>query len=309
MYRFQSGDSLIQEISISQDVTLCVQREDLIHPKIQGNKYRKLKYNLAFAKARSFKTLLTFGGAYSNHILATAIAGQLEGLQTVGIIRGEELGRNLSQTLAQNPTLSQAVACGMHLEFVSRANYKLKDTPAYRAQLIAQYPDAYILPEGGTNELAIQGCKEILGAPGLGFDYVCCPVGTGGTLSGIIASSGVDQNVLGFPALKGDFLKKEIQQWTTRTNWKLITDYHFGGYAKISADLINFMNTFSQQHKIILDPVYTAKMVFGVLDLINLGYFPSKSRILAIHTGGLQGLDGMNQKLQKKGLPIIQTEI
>lgn len=300
---------MIQEIPITQEVTLCIQREDLVHPKIQGNKYRKLKYNLAFAKANSYTTLLTFGGAYSNHILATAIAGQLEGLQTVGIIRGEELGQSLEQTLAQNPTLSKAVDCGMHLEFISRATYKEKDTPVYGRRLQAQFPKAYVLPEGGTNNLAIQGCQEILDIEGLGFDYVCCPVGTGGTISGIIESSGQDQKILGFPALKGDFLHSEIQKWTSKTNWELKADYHFGGYAKMDKVLIHFMNTFYRQHQILLDPVYTAKMFYGILDLVKLGYFPAKSRILAIHTGGLQGLEGMNKRLEKKGLPIIETQL
>lgn len=298
---------MIQEITILDDVTLCIQREDLVHPKIQGNKFRKLKYNLAFAKANSRKALLTFGGAFSNHILATAIAGQLEGIPTIGIIRGEELGQNLEQTLAQNPTLSKAVSYGMHLEFVSRATYKQKDSDNYRKQLLEQYPEAYVLPEGGTNALAIKGCQEILDTQGLGFDYVCCPVGTGGTISGIIESSRQEQKILGFPAIKGNFLKEEIKKWTSRSNWELVTEYHFGGYAKMNVTLIDFINAFHLMHKIVLDPIYTAKMFYGILDLIKLGRFPPKSRILAIHTGGLQGLDGMNNKLKKKGLPIIQT--
>ena len=299
---------MIQEISIPQDLTLCIQREDLVHPQIQGNKYRKLKYNLAFAKTNSYKSLLTFGGAYSNHILATAIAGQIEGLQTIGVIRGEELGVSLDKTLAQNPTLLKAAKSGMHFEFVTRASYKEKDSLAFRTRLQEQYPEAYILPEGGTNELAIQGCQEILNTEGLKFDYLCCPVGTGGTISGIIESSGTYQKILGFPALKGDFLTKEIEKWTSKKNWELISDYHFGGYAKINKALINFMNEFKASHKIQLDPVYTGKMIYGILDLISNDYFPAKSRILAIHTGGIQGIQGMNLKLAKKGLPTIQIE-
>lgn len=299
---------MIQELTLPYDVKLCIQREDLVHPKIQGNKYRKLKYNLAFAKANSCTPLLTFGGAFSNHILATAIAGKLEGIPTVGIIRGEELSRNLSQTLAQNPTLSKAVACGMHLEFVSRAIYKLKDTQEYRMRLLAQYPNAYILPEGGTNALAIEGCKEILNQEGLGFDFVCCPVGTGGTISGIIASSRPQQKILGFPSLKGNFLEKEVKKWTSRRNWEFVTSYHFGGYAKTNETLITFINEFAKTHKIQLDPIYTGKMLYGILDLIKLGSFPAKSRILAIHTGGLQGIAGMNMILKKKGLPTIHLK-
>ena len=141
---------MIQEITLPNDVSLCIQREDLVHPHIQGNKYRKLKYNLAFAKANSVKTLVTFGGAYSNHIAATAIAGKLEGLSTVGIIRGEELGVSLDKTLSQNPTLAKAVDYGMQLEFVSRTAYREKDTDGFRKKLNTKYSNALILPEGGT---------------------------------------------------------------------------------------------------------------------------------------------------------------
>lgn len=285
-----------------------MQREDLVHPQIQGNKYRKLKYNLAFAKANHHKTLLTFGGAYSNHIAATAIAGKLENLATVGVIRGEELGENLEQTLAQNPTLALAAASGMQLEFVSRKRYREKHSEAFIQTLRFKYPNAYILPEGGTNDLAIKGCKEILGTAGLSYDYVCCPVGTGGTISGIIQSSHATQTIVGFPALKGDFLTDEIKKWTAKKNWKLLTEYHFGGYAKINTELIAFINAFNRSHHVLLDPVYTSKMMYGILDRIEKGYFPAKSRILAIHTGGLQGIPAMNKKLLKKGLPIIHEK-
>ncbi len=299
---------MIQEITLPNDVSLCIQREDLVHPHIQGNKYRKLKYNLAFAKANSVKTLVTFGGAYSNHIAATAIAGKLEGLSTVGIIRGEELGVSLDKTLSQNPTLAKAVDYGMQLEFVSRTAYREKDTDGFRKKLNTKYSNALILPEGGTNEFAIKGCAEILDAQGHSFDFVCCPVGTGGTLAGIIKSSQKNQMVIGFPALKGNFLTTEIEKWTQKTNWKLIHDYHFGGYAKTNNALIAFINAFSKTHKIQLDPIYTGKMIYGILDLITKDYFPAKSRILAIHTGGIQGIAGMNMKLQKKGLPTIHQE-
>lgn len=299
---------MIQEITLPFNVTLALQREDLIHPQIQGNKYRKLKYNLAFAKEKKHNSLLTFGGAYSNHIAATAVAGHLEGFKTIGIIRGDELGNDLAKTLSQNPTLAQAAAHGMQFEFASRSEYRNKAEPSFIKKLMQRYPDAYLIPEGGTNALAIKGCKEILDKEGFSFDYVCCPVGTGGTLSGIIESSHKDQKILGFPALKGDFLKSEIKKWTGKKNWELVTEYHFGGYAKMNLELINFINKFHSLHGMLLDPVYTAKMLYGVLDLIEKGYFPVKSRILAIHTGGLQGLEGMNARLSKKGLPLIQIE-
>ena len=299
---------MIQEIIFHNDIQLYMQREDLVHPQIQGNKFRKLVYNIAFAKANAYKTFLTFGGAYSNHIAATAIAGKLKGMNTIGIIRGEELGDDLEKTLAQNPTLSQAVAYGMQLEFVSRSSYREKDNSVFIEELLRKYPNAYILPEGGTNALAIKGCEEILDKEGLAFDYVCCPVGTGGTISGIIESSRENQKILGFPALKGDFLEEEIRKWTAKTNWELVSEYHFGGYAKVDKILIEFINAFYLAHKIQLDPIYTGKMMYGVLDLINKGCFSAKSRILAIHTGGLQGIQGMNQRLLQKGLPIIQQK-
>lgn len=297
---------MIQELDLPFNVTLAIQREDLVHPKIQGNKYRKLKYNLAFAKAKNYTTLLTFGGAYSNHIAATAIAGYLEGFKTVGIIRGDELGNDLENTLSHNPTLARAAAYGMQFEFVSRTRYRDKDKAEFIEKLKHSYPGAYRIPEGGTNALAVQGCSEILDEQGQSYDYVCCPIGTGGTISGIIESAEAHQIILGFPALKGDFLKREIKKWTSKTNWELLTTYHFGGYAKMDLALIEFINEFHSSHNILLDPVYTGKMMYGILDRIEKGYFPAKSRILAIHTGGLQGLEGMNVKLAKKGLPLIQ---
>lgn len=294
-----------QELKIPYNVSLTVKREDLIHPHISGNKYRKLKYNIAFAKANTYKTLLTFGGAYSNHIAATAVAGMRYGFQTVGVIRGEELGVDLEKTLKENTTLAQAVSNGMQLKFISREMYKQKEEVSVLRLLEKEYPDAYILPEGGTNDLAIKGCEEILTEADLSYDYICCAVGTGGTITGVINSSSSSQKILGFPALKGDFLKEELQKLTSKTHWELQQAYHFGGYAKVTEELVNFINQFKKTHDILLDPIYTGKMMFGVFDLISKGYFPQNSRILAIHTGGLQGVAGINQKLKKKGLQTI----
>ncbi len=294
-----------QELHLPYNVSLTVKREDLIHPHISGNKYRKLKYNIAFAKANTYKTLLTFGGAYSNHIAATALAGMHYGFQTVGVIRGEELGVDLEKTLKENTTLAQAVSCGMQLKFVSREMYKQKEEASVLRLLKKEYPDAYMLPEGGTNELAIKGCEEILAEADLSYDYICCAVGTGGTISGIINSSSPSQKILGFPALKGNFLNAELEKLTTKPNWGLQQAYHFGGYAKVTEELVSFINDFKKTHGILLDPIYTGKMMFGIFDLISKGYFPQNSRILAIHTGGLQGVAGINQKLMKKGLQTI----
>lgn len=273
----------------------------LNHPFISGNKYRKLKYNILEAQRFQKTRLLTFGGAYSNHIAAVAAAGSEFGFKTIGVIRGEELVAKV----ADNPTLSFAKKQGMHFHFVSRESYRLKTTNDFIESLKSKFGDFYLIPEGGTNTLAIKGCEEILTENDKNFDFICCSVGTGGTISGLINSSGTSQNILGFPALKGEFLKEEISKFANNPNWDLISDYHFGGYAKINTELISFINEFKAQYGLPLDPVYTGKMMYGVFDLIRQGYFPKGAKILAIHTGGLQGIQGMNDALRKKKLPIL----
>ena len=283
------------------NLQIAVKREDLLHPLISGNKFRKLKYNLKEAKNRQHDTLLTFGGAFSNHILAVAAAGNEFGFKTIGIIRGEELVDNYPQ----NPTLLKAEQLGMNFVFVSREEYRYKTETKYIEDLREKYGDFYLIPEGGTNALAVKGCEEILTLDDAEFDYVCCAVGTGGTISGIINCSKPCQKVLGFPALKGDFLQEDIRKFATNDNWELITDYHFGGYAKTTPQLIDFMNDFYDQYKIPLDPIYTGKMVFGVFDLIKKNYFSKNAKILLIHTGGLQGIKGMNIVLKNKNVTQI----
>jgi|TARA_B110000503_G_scaffold102536_1_gene153154 1-aminocyclopropane-1-carboxylate deaminase len=287
---------------------LFIKREDQIHPLVSGNKFRKLKYNLQEARHLQKKTLLTFGGAYSNHILATAVAGNLKNLQTIGIIRGDELGIDVSKTLATNTTLRKAFDHGMKLEFISREAYRNKTTTNFIKNLQERYEDFYLIPEGGTNNLAVKGCEEILTKEDHQFDYICSCVGTGGTIAGIINSAQKHQKVLGFPALKGSFLKNEIQQYSKSLyNWQLLNDYHFGGYGKYTDELIHFINLFKAATQIPLDPIYTGKMVFGVLDMIKKNRFPNGSKILIIHSGGLQGIEGFNQRLISKqsGLKIL----
>jgi 1-aminocyclopropane-1-carboxylate deaminase len=285
-------------------ISLEIKREDLLHPFISGNKFRKLKYNLLQAKAENQETVLTFGGAYSNHIAAVAYAGKERGFKTIGVIRGDELG----DKIAENPTLKFAQECGMEFEFVTRESYRFKAEPNFIANLRQKFGSFYLVPEGGTNEYAVKGCEEILTEEDAKFDYVCCAVGTGGTISGIINSALPHQKILGFPALKGDFLKDEIRKFATNTNWELITDYHFGGYGKVNEELIQFVNHFYKQTQVPLDPIYTGKMVFGVIDLIQKNYFPSNSKILLIHTGGLQGIKGMNALLKSKNKTVIQFQ-
>ena len=291
-----------QEIKLShKSISLFIRREDLIHPFISGNKFRKLKYNLVHAKAENHHTLLTFGGAFSNHIAATAFAGKEYGFKTIGIIRGDEL----ESKILINPTLKFAQECGMQFKFVTREEYRHKTEADFIENLKHEFGDFYYVPEGGTNEFAVQGCKEILTQDDSQYDFICTAVGTGGTISGIINSSFPHQKVLGFPALKGDFLNNEIRKFVHKENWELITDYHFGGYGKVNPELIAFVNQFYAENQVPLDPIYTGKMVFGVIDLINTNYFPENSKILLIHTGGLQGISGMNLKLKAKKLPII----
>ena len=286
-------------------ITVAIRREDLIHPFVSGNKFRKLKYNLFQAKVEIQDTLLTFGGAFSNHIAAVAFAGKENNFKTIGIIRGDEL----RDKIQENPTLKFAQENGMQFEFVSRSDYSNKEKPEFIDQLKQKFGSFYLIPEGGTNDLAIKGCEEILTKEDSQFDYICCAVGTGGTISGLINSALPNQKVLGFPALKGDFLQEEICKFAKTDNWQLVTDYHFGGYGKVNLELINFINNFSESNKIPLDPVYTSKMAFGILDLIDKNYFPANSKILMIHTGGLQGIQGMNQLLAKKQLPKITTNV
>ncbi len=301
---FKLQNSINQQVKLpkKKGIELFVKREDEIHPFVSGNKYRKLKYNIIEAQKLGFKTLLTFGGAYSNHIAAVASAGQISGFKTIGIIRGDELASKIES----NPTLRFAKQCGMEFKFVSRTLYREKTSESFLNNLKKEFDDFYLVPEGGTNHLAVKGCEEILTNEDAFFDYICCAVGTGGTISGLINCSKPSQQVLGFPVLKGDFLQQDISKFAIREHWKLITDYHFGGYAKINEDLVTFINQFKKDYNIPLDPVYTGKVIFGIFDLIEKNYFPKGSKILVIHTGGLQGIDGMNDVLKKKNLPIIE---
>ena len=295
-----------QKISLplleKKKVELYIKREDLIHPHISGNKYRKLKYNILKAKELKYDTLLTFGGAYSNHIAATAYAGHLNKMQTIGVIRGEEV----ADIWSDNPTLSAAHKQGMEFKFVSRTDYRKKETTGFLNKLEMEFGDFYMIPEGGTNQLAVKGCEEILTAKDTVYDIICCSVGTGGTIAGIINSAAPKQRILGFPALKGNFLKKDICKFVENGNWDLCTDYHLGGYARVDKSLISFINEMNENTGIPYDPVYTGKMMYGILDMIAKDQFKPGTKILAIHTGGLQGIAGINLYLKSKNLPLIE---
>ena len=269
---------------IERDITLYLKRDDLIHPYVSGNKWRKLKYNLFEAEKQGFTTLLTFGGAYSNHIAAVAVAGRATGFDTIGIIRGEELRADA------NPTLRFASQCGMKLLFVSREAYRNKEELAQKHGV-----GYYIIPEGGSNILAVKGVAEVvseiqsqLHTP---VDYLCTALGTGGTAAGLLSASKV--KVLVFPSLKikADEATQMILQHLSVSEVKaeIMTDYHFGGYGKVTKELWQFIKTFENQTHIPLEQVYTGKMMFGIYDLVKKGFFKRGQVIVALHTGGLQG--------------------
>lgn len=272
-----------QHIQIDH-IHLTIRRLDLVHPQISGNKFFKLKYNFLEAQNLGFNQVLTFGGAYSNHIAATAFAAHQFGFGCIGIIRGEEL-----KDKPLNATLRLAQTLGMQLHFVSREAYRLKKCDDFLEQLKQQYPEHYVIPEGGTNAFAIQGCREILTKKDDEFDLICCAVGTGGTVAGLIEASQPHQYILGFSALKGEFLNDDVSKLTSKKNWKIIDDYCCGGYAKTSPQLLQFMQHFEEKYNIPLEQIYTAKMLMGIQHLIQENYFKTHTNILVIHTGGLQG--------------------
>lgn len=273
-------------------VNLWIKRDDLIHPGIPGNKWRKLKHNLETARAQGADTLLTFGGAFSNHIFATANAGAVFGFRTIGLIRGER-----HEPL--NPVLQHATDCGMELHYISRDEYRLKGTVDFQ-QGLARFGDhVHVLPEGGSNSLAVRGCAEIVAEVNMPFDVICCAVGTGGTLAGLIAGLSTSHrgsaSALGVSTLKGgDFLCEDVRDLLIRADvdgssvaWDIELTHHFGGFAKVKRPLIDFVNDFNQRHDFELDPIYTGKMMFALFDLIENGHWPAGSTIIAVHTGGV----------------------
>lgn len=283
----------------NKSVDIYLQREDLIHPFVNGNKYYKLKYNLEKAKEKNFDTLLTFGGAYSNHIYAVSAAAKLFGFKSIGIIRGEKYD-------PLNPTLQFAVNNGMQLHYLDRRTYRKRSDPEFRKEIAQHFGDVYIIPEGGTNELALKGAAEILDNIKSDYDYLCASVGSGGTLAGLIAGLNGKKNVIGFSALKGgEYLTETINELFSNSsirkfdNWEILSDYHFGGFAKINRELIEFMDWFKSENNILLEPLYTGKMMYAINDLVSKNYFPENSKIVAIHTGGLQGIEGMKPKIEK----------
>ena len=290
---------LAEPVAAARGVRLLLWRDDLRHPDLPGNKARKLKYNLLAVREQGYTRLLTFGGAYSNHLAAVAAAGRLYGFETLGLVRGEAHA-------PLNPTLAGCAADGMALHYLDRSTYRRRAEPALLAELQQRYGPAYLLPEGGTNALALRGVAELIGElrQHTDFDAVAVAAGTGGTLAGLLlglAETAYPARAVGVAALKGaDFLRAEVAALTQAAygqildNYELHTDYHFGGYAKLPPELREFIQDFHAQFGVLLDPIYTGKLLFGVLNLLEKGHFAPGSTVVAVHTGGLQAWAGFD---------------
>jgi 1-aminocyclopropane-1-carboxylate deaminase/D-cysteine desulfhydrase-like pyridoxal-dependent ACC family enzyme len=282
-------EPLVDTITKGAGVRLFIKRDDLIHPQVSGNKWRKLKYNLIEAGQNGVSTILTFGGARSNHLYATAAAGNALGIKTIGVVRGEEYNQKYTDTL---------LFCkqqGMQLIGISREEYRQRNDYEFIQHLKNEHGNPLVIPEGGTTRLSLPGVAEMVyettiqlnGKP----DYYAVAAGTGGTAAGILKTGAT---VLAFSALKGgSFLEDEIltlvnEPWG-QEKLRLFTEYHHGRYARHTPELLQFMQSFEQEHRLLLEHVYTGKMLFGLYDLMKKGYFSKGSSIVAVHTGGLQG--------------------
>ena len=290
----------IVEIPTKKNVQLFIKREDLIHPQISGNKFWKLFFNLNnYLETQPENPLIiTFGGAFSNHISAVSAAGKLYNIKTLGIIRGEEL----LQKWQQNPTLRLASENGMSFRFVTREDYRIKENLTQKLKL--EFPNALVIPEGGTNKNAVLGIKMMLNNHTKDFDYLCTAVGTGGTIAGISEFCEENQKVIGFKVVEDASLENRISELTSKRNFHLI-DAALGGYGKINDENIRFINDFKTENNIQLDPIYTGKMMQKVFEMIDADYFPDGSKILCFHTGGLQGIEGANAILEKQNRNLI----
>lgn len=300
-----SVDKITHPVTESTDIVLNLARADLLHPLASGNKIYKLRPHLFFAKQKGVKSLLSFGGAFSNHIHALAMISEAEGFSSIGIIRGEP-------EYASNPTLSDAQAAGMSLEFVDRKTYKCRENIDYLDQLQTKYPDAYMIPEGGSSQLAIQGCallsKEINEL--VETDVIAIACGTGATFSGVITGLNKGQSAIGYSVLKDDSLERRVKSFIDNecavSPIDNKTSYHiesadFGGYAKFDESLLLFIIDWLDKTGILLDPIYTSKMCRRLLQQIEEGVFAPKTNITMIHTGGLQGWRGMKKQVIRLG--------
>ena len=290
----------IVEIPIESKVRLFIKREDLTHPEISGNKYWKMFYNVKkyLEKEVSERKIITFGGAFSNHIAAAAALGKEFGIKTLGVIRGNEL----EDSWQENPTLFSAHQNGMSFRFVTRETYRYKEK--MMKELQTEFPESLVVPEGGTNENAVEGIQYMLTDETKDFDYICSAVGTGGTVSGLSKFAQPHQKIIGFKAVKDNSLENRIKNLSKKDNFILI-DASDGGFGKITDENVRFINEFYQYFGIVLEPVYTGKMLRKIFEMIADNYFPANSKILAFHTGGLQGIVGANEMLKKKNRNLI----
>lgn len=291
----------ITQITLQKNIQLFLKREDLIHPYISGNKYWKLFYNInSYLDRKPLNPfIITFGGAFSNHIAATAALGKESELKTLGIIRGEELENKWQD----NPTLKLAHENGMDFRFVTREKYRDKET--LTQILEKEFPNALIIPEGGTNDHALLGIQFMFTKETKSFDYLCSAVGTGGTIAGISKFAEENQKVLGFKVVDDESLYNKVLNLSKRSNFELI-EAHEGKYGKITDENIRFINEFKEKFGIQLDPIYTGKMMRKLFEMIEEDYFPAGSKILAFHTGGLQGITGANELLKRQNRDLIK---
>jgi 1-aminocyclopropane-1-carboxylate deaminase len=275
---------------------VSIKRDDSIHPIISGNKWRKLKFNLDFAKMHNYTGVISFGGSFSNHIHALAFSCQQQGLKSIGIIRGEK-------EYASNFTLSMSIKWGMELNFVDRKTYRLREDEDYLAELQEAHPDYLIVPEGGSNALALPGVGEVITELNhqCEFDTLLTPVGSGGTLAGLIKADNNQHQLIGIAVLKQNgYLRDQVnnllEEPLNYTQWQIMYEFHRGGYAKFNKDDAYKILNFSKQTGFTFEPVYSGKMILALLDLIEQGFFPKGHRIVILHTGGLQGIGGLIER-------------
>lgn len=295
MVTIDEGKVFIQHLKGFASLPVSMLRLDELHPVISGNKWYKLKHNLIEVKEKKLAGVLTFGGVWSNHLAATAGAAKEAGVKAVAIVRGFHGKENLT------PTMKHCLDYGMELQFVSREEYSLKEEEVYLNNLQEQYPELLIIPYGGSNEAGRKGAAEIATLIPSDYNHVCCSVGSGTTFMGLRNTLPSATKLIGFvPMKKGIYLKEEMQPHLSAPyggNWELVDEFHFGGFGKWNVELLGFMNEIVTAHQLPLDVVYTSKMMYGVRALIQRDFFPSNSKILCVHSGGLQGNASVAQQL------------
>jgi len=289
------SQSILQKIDVIKGVTLYLKRDDLIHKDVSGNKWRKLKEHVNFAIENNIDTIETFGGAYANLLPSVAATGKIYGVKTIATVRGEEVS---------NPTIDYCRELGMELRFVSRTEFKAL---ARDLREVVIKGNTLIVPEGGASKYGVLGCEDIVNEIEIDFDVITVDAGTGATAAGMLRALNKNQKLIVFPVLKGDFMEAEIRRLyedtygeTCPNNFEVISDYHFGGFVKWKMELIEFIRSFKLKYGVQLDPIYTGKQLFGVVDLIEKGYFSGKKKVVSVHTGGLQGIAGFEQRFGVK---------